>query len=378
MQGQIKKIIVFSISFSFLVFGIMVQSGYGQRSEASTQPASLSDSTKGFIKIICDSISSEAAQIGFDYDQRPVVGILVSDFYNSAGEEIDLGNQIALELRATLNSGKQFHVYGKEHPVSQSLKTSLTSDPPWRVSSQRKFQQNLLNKFAPFPVDLIITGLVSPESGNRLKVTVNLIPFYKPITLVESESRRTDILRKQFFSPDLSTQEIDKGLAVIKISKVEKGRLIVVSLMKIMKSKYPGREILSSKDRAATKIKWDTDEVTEKPLSLKDINCWLDDKELSVIKDWDDIKKKEYYNILSGFGADTIWFEDHVIAGPHSIFFSIPLGPSSKQFKTISKPFSIKSGTTNYLFFSIHSVATGELEVRVRHILDPENRSLPF
>ncbi len=375
-----KKIIIFSISFGFLVLGMMVRSGYAQKSEAPAQPASLSDSTRGFIQKVCDSVSAEAAQLGFDYDQRPVVGILVSDFTNPAGEEIDLGNQIALQLRGTLNKGRQFHVYGSEHPVSQSLKTSIADDPKWSISSQRQrtFQQNLLRNFKSFPVDLIITGQVSPESENRLKVIVNLIPIYRPITLVESESGRTDIRSEQFLSPALSTQELDKGLAVLRIPKVEKGRLVIIALMKIIKSKYPGHEILSSKDRTATKIIWDTEELTKKALSLKDITCWLDDKQLSVIKDWEDFKKKEYYNILSGFGADTFWFDDTIKAGPHSIFFSLTQSASNDRFKTISKPFFIKSGTTNYLFFSIHSDSQGELEVRIRHILDPENRSLPF
>jgi hypothetical protein len=378
MKGQMKKIIFFLMSFGYLFLGIMIQSGYAQKVESPAQPASVSDITKGFIQKVCDSVSLEAAHLGFDYNQRPVVGILVSDFFNPAGEEIDLGNQIALELRASLDKGKQFHVYGNEHPVSQNLRAGLTADPKWSIPSQRNFQQNLLKRFKSFPVDLIITGKVSPEPGNRLKVTVNLIPFYKPISLVESESGRTDIRSEQYLSPVLSTQEIDKGLTVIQIPKVEKGRLVIVALMKIKKSKYPGREILSSKDRTATKIIWDSDELTGKTLSLNDINCWLDDKELTVKKDWEDIKKKEYHNILSGFGADTIWFEDQIKEGPHSIFFSLAQEPSKGRFKTISKPFSIKSGTTNYLFFSIHSDVLGEPEIRIRHILDPENRSLPF
>jgi hypothetical protein len=280
-----------------------------------------------------------------------------------------------LELRGALNKGKQFHVYGKEHPVSQSLKTSITADPKWSVPSQKTFQQNLLKKFKQFPVDLIITGQVSPEPENRIKVTANLIPFYRPISLVESESGRTDIRTEQFLSPVLSSQEINKGLSVIQIPTVIKGRLVIVALIKGEKDKYSKGGHLSS---GGTKIYRDSFGTSGNPLSLNDITCWLDDKELTPVKDWGDFKKKEYLDILSGFGADTIWCDDMITEGPHLIFLSLANTPSKNRFKTFSKSFSIKGGTSNYLFFGVHSDPMGEPEVRVRHIVDPENRSLPF
>ncbi len=332
---------------------------------------------KGFIQNVNQSVSFLAADLGFDYRQRPVVGILVSNFYNPAGEEIEIGNQIASELRATLNKGTQFHVYGKEHPVSQSLKASLTTDPKWSASSQKTFQQNLLKKFKPFPVDLIITGQVSQGPENRIKVMANLIPFYKPISLVEGESGRSDIRTEQFLSPALSLPEMDKALSVIQIPTVAKGRLVIVSLMKMKNGQYSGPGTLSSQDRTTMKSFGESSEIPVKRLSIMDIACcWLDDKELSVVKDWEDFKKKEYHDVLSGFGADTIWFDDMITEGPHSIFISLAQDPSKTRFKTFSKFFSIKGGTSNYLFFSIDSDLLGELEVR--HVIDPENRSLPF
>lgn len=200
MQGPMKKIIVLSIILGFLLLNGMIQTGYAQKADSPSQPANFSELLKGFIQNVNQSVSSLAADLGFDYRQRPVVGILVSDFCNLAGEEIEIGNQIALELRAALNKSKQFHVYGKEHPVNQSLKAGLTADPKWRSSSQRTFQQNLLKKFKPFPVDVIITGQVSQEPENRIRVTVKLIPFYNPISLVESETERTDIRTEQFLA----------------------------------------------------------------------------------------------------------------------------------------------------------------------------------
>jgi hypothetical protein len=382
MQDPMKKLFVLSITIGLLLLGGMIHTGEAQKFETSSSSPStnVSEIMKGFIQNLNQSVSSLAADLGFDYQQRSVVGILVSDFCNPAGEEIEMGNQIALELRTVLNKGKQFHVYGKEHPISQSLKSSLTADITWSTLSQRNFQQNLYKQFKPFPVDLIIIGQVSREPENRIKVTVNLIPFYKPISLVESESVRTDIRTEQFFSPALSPQELDKGLSVIQIPIIAKGRLIIVAAMKMEKGKYPypGLGTLPSQGRTTTKSVLDSHEVVSKALSLNEITGWLDDKELSVVKDWEDFKKKEYHDILGGFGADAIWFDDMIPEGSHSIFFSLAQTPSKNKFKTFSKTFSIKGGTSNYLFFSIYSDPMGEPAVGIRHILDPENRSTPF
>jgi hypothetical protein len=378
MQDPMKKIFVLSLIVGLLMLGGLLQTGEAQKIETSSQSSNFSELIKGLTQNLNQSISSLAAGLGFDYQQRPVVGILVSDFYNPAGEEIEMGNQIALELRTALNKGKQFHVYGKEHPVCQSLRASLTADIKWSTSSQRNFQQNLFKKFKPFPVDLVITGQVSREPDNRIKVTVYLIPFYKPITLVESEKGRTDIRIEQFFSQPLSSQEMDKGLAVIQIPTIAKGHVVIVALMKMEKGKDAGRGTLSSRGGTTTKSAWDSSEIISKALSLNDISCWLDDKELIVIKDWEDFNKKEYHDILGGFGADTIWFDGMITEGAHSIFFSLAQTPSKNRFKTFSKPFSIKGGTSNYLFFSIYLDPMGEPEVRIRHILDPKNKSTPF
>ena len=192
---------------------------------------------------------------------------------------------------------------------------------------------------------------------------------------MESESSRTDIRTEQFLSPSLTSQEINKGLSVIQIPTVAQGRLVIVALIKGEKDKYSGSVPLSSR---GTKIYRDSSGTSGKPLSSDDITCWLDDKELTIVRDWADFKKKEYLDILSGFGADTIWCDTMVTEGPHLIFFSLAQTPTKNRFKTFSKSFSIKGGTSNYLFFSFHSDPVGEPDVRVQHILDINNRSLPF
>jgi len=348
-----KKTFVLSSILVLLLWSGIIQAAETQKVEASSSSPNFSEFLKGLTQQMNQSVSSLAADLGFDYQERPIVGILVSDFYNTKGEEIEIGNQIALELRGALNRGNQFHVYGKDHPVSQSLKASLQADLPWSTLSQRNFQQILYKKFKLFPVDLIIIGQVSQESETRLKVTTKLIPFYKPISLVESERARTDIRTEHFFSSPLSSQEMEKGLSVIQIPTVAKGRLVILASLK--------------------------PQISPKALSLNNINCWLDDKEISVVKEWEDFnKKKEYHDILGGFGAETLWFDDVVVEGPHSFFLSLAQSTAKNKFKNFSKPFFIKRGTSNYLLFSISLDATGEPDLKIRYILDPENRSTPF
>ena len=106
MQGQMKKIILLSIILGFLLVNGMIQIGEAQKVEPPSQSTHFSELIRGFIQNLNQSVSSLAADLGFDYMQRPVVGILVSNFYNPAGEEIEMGNQIALELRVALNKGK--------------------------------------------------------------------------------------------------------------------------------------------------------------------------------------------------------------------------------------------------------------------------------
>ncbi len=135
-----KKFFVSSLIFGFLVLLGFIQTGYCQQAQDLFTPSNPGDIKNRFIKNLVQSVSYQAADIAFDYTRRPVIGILVADFSNTSGEEIVLGNEIAAELRATLNKEKQFHVYGKEHPVSQSLKMTLAKDPQWSGASQRKFQ----------------------------------------------------------------------------------------------------------------------------------------------------------------------------------------------------------------------------------------------
>lgn len=379
MRDQMKNFLFFVVAFFGLFgWGGTMGTASAQQSAAPVNQPNPQETQTAFIQKLTRAVSFRAAHLIFDYQKRPVIGVLIADFDNPSGEEIVIGDEIATAIRAALDKEKQFHVYGKEHPAGQSLKTSIASDPPWRVTSQRNFQQDLVKNYKAFPVDLVITGRVSPTPENQLKVTVNLIPFYEPINLVETESGRSDISTEQFLGPILSPQEISRALTVIRRPQVPKGRLVIVSLMVKEKGRSPEPDKNSSPVIASRILSEAVQDPGLKTKSKSDFTCWLDDKELTIITDWEGSKKKEYHDILSGFSADTIWFDNGIEEGPHSIFFSFSKIPPKNQYKTLSKSFSVKKGTTNYLFFTILSDTSAEPEVRVRYIIDPLNKALPF
>ena len=104
----------------------------------------------------------------------------------------------------------------------------------------------------------------------------------------------------------------------------------------------------------------------------------MDDKEIKPLSDWAESKKKDYIEILSGFRAERIWYDQPVEEGSHSVFFSILTNPSKNQYKTFKQRFSVKSGTSNYLYLTVSQDGKGGAEIQVRHIIDPENRRVPF
>jgi hypothetical protein len=377
MPGLIKKNLAVIISVGFMFWGGSVQTGYAQQKEPPKRQANPADPAADFIQKVNRTVSLRAAQLAFDLNKRPVIGILVADFSNGSGEEIVIGDQIGSKMRAFLNRNSQFNVYGREDPLSQSLRASLTADPQWSAASQRKFQQFISKKFKSSPVDLVVTGQVLPEMGDRLKVLVNIIPFYEPINLVESESGRTDIHKEQFVSPTFPLPEIVKDFSVIQQPQKQTGRLVIVSLLPIAQAKtllsvQPGEGAPNLALNAPSQAD------TWKLKSLNDLGCWLDDNGLTVLTDWEDSKKKDYYDILSGLKANTIWFDDLVAEGTHSLFLGVSMNSQKDGYRSFLRSFSVKSGTSNYLFFSLYSDMRGEPGIRLHYVTDPENRPLPF
>lgn len=381
MRGQMKKNLISILFLIVVLLGGALQNSFGQQGERLLKSAKPGDSKQTFIQNLIQSISSQAANLAFDYHFRPVIGVLVADFTDPSGQEIVLGNEIASGLRATLHKGQQFHVYGREHPICQSLRLEIAKDPQWTSASQRVYKKTLIQEFPGSPVDLIITGqlMKTSETGDQLKIEVSLIPFHKSITRVEGETGRSDILKQQFLSPVLPPQEIISALTVIKSPIIPKGRLIVVSLINperikelSLESKPPRRTPSAPKDSVVlTEASW-------KIGSLREIACWVDDKECSTIQDWQDSKKKEYINIVSGLGADTIWFDEWIPEGTHSFFLSLARDASKNRYKTFLNTFAIKGGTSNYLFFFFQKDPLGDPKLQIQYITDPQSRSWAF
>lgn len=361
-----------------LLSGLPWQKGLAQKADSPPAISPPSGPVQDFVRSLCFSVSMKAAEMGFDYRARPVIGVVVADFAGPAGEEIELGNFIGYELRAALARGNQFHVYGKDHPVSQSLKADLLADPNWSAASQRAFQQNLWRKFKPFPVDLVITGRVSPEAGNRIKAVVKLIPFVQPITLVESESGRVGVVQEQFLSPSLQPDEVSRGLQVVQTPTKARGRLVILSSLRIKKSKYSTSTLPASGTAQAIIPESGLWEDTPVSLPETEFHCWLNDRELTMIKDWKEIRRKDYYNLLSGFEADAFWFDDMVEEGRHLLFFSLAQHPSLNRYVTFSESVTVTGGTSHYVYFFLVSDPYGEPQLRIRQVVDPKNQPLPF
>jgi len=368
------------ISSLLIVWGFLVV-GYGQEIRSVAPAIQTNKTLNGFIQKVVQAVSYRAADLGYDYTQRPVIGVLAADFSSPAGEEIELGNEIGAALRAALNKGKQFHVYGKDHPVSQNLKTVLQTDPQWSGATQRRFQQRLGEYFKPFPVDLIITGQVSKETageGEFIKCQVQLSPFMETITAVEGESGRTNLRTEEFVSPILSKEFLKQPFAPLKAQVVPKGRLVVLALLKSEKGRSGLSDSRAAEDRTVLKRGGLFPDNSWKLGSLKEILCWLDDTQLASQQNWPEDKKKNYYNLLSGLNADTIWFDEMVVEGRHSFFVSLAKGPLKNQYKTFSTALAVKGGQSHYVYFTLQADAYGEPQIQIELITDSENRPLPF
>ena len=323
------------------------------------------------------SISTLAVNTSYDYSLRPVIGIIVSDFRDDQGREIAIGRDIAAWLREGMNREKQLYVYGSRHPAVKSLESVMAIDSRFKPVWQRRFQDYLSTQFNNIQIDLILTGVVVKETEDRLKITATLFPFFKKVRLVETELEKRSFIQIDFLSPSLTSSEMDSALSVL-----PKGRLVVLAHLN---PKFEQNDSLAGPDQGKQSY------ITKKPGSgsLKsrwefksphDLSIWLDDgnKKLSLIKikDWPEWKEKEYEDLFSGFETDTLWFDEPLAEGIHSLFFS--LSPDKDNFKTFSKPIQIKAGVTHYLIFSFGSDLLGKPDMFFKFVVDTQMRPLPF
>ncbi|MBI5585009.1 MAG: hypothetical protein HY892_14450 [Deltaproteobacteria bacterium] len=106
--------------------------------------------------------------------------------------------------------------------------------------------------------------------------------------------------------------------------------------------------------------------------------CWLDKQELFVFEESQISNLKDYYyNVLSGFEVDQIWFDADVKDGEHLLAFSVfPVNTLNK--KAVSYPFRLKAGATTYLVVSVVSQPQKDPEVSIKMVVDPQNKVYPF
>jgi hypothetical protein len=348
----------------------------GNTLEAPSGPVSFTWMQTELIPQMMQSISTTAVNTAYDYSQRPVIGIIISDFRDDQGREIAIGREIAACLRAALNKENQFYVYGSRHPVHQSLESVMALDPSFKPVWQKRFQEYLSKNFSNVQIDLILTGMVAKETENHLKITAHLVPLFKKIRLIETEFEKRNSTQAVFISPSLSPSDMDKAFRVY-----PKGRLVILAHLE---PKFEQTDPVQGTAQAKpTKIKKTGAGALQSRWEFKspnDLNIWLDEgiKKLSLIpiKGWPDWKEKEYEDLFSGFEADTLWFDEPLEEGPHSLFFS--LSPVKDQYKTFFRTIDIKAGVTHYLFFQTGSPLPGNPELVFKFIIDPKRRPLPF
>jgi hypothetical protein len=342
---------------------------------AYLSPAEAASPDSAFFQDVFQKVSKQAAGLGFDYYQRPVVKMAVFDFQDATGKEIRFGRDLADFLRLKGGQEKQFFIYGGEDPLVNTLRSYLQKDPQFKTGVQRAFQDS--TAFSRSPVDIVITGHILKEEDSRLTVRVNLIPLFKRVSAVEGELNRRNYTSLTFLSPRLTAEEMQQALTVLEKPKRKLSRLIILSHLESAGSQGREKEenFLTGSFPAKgkdffKKESWQLERVN-------DLAFWLDEKEIKILKaeDWEDSRKRLYHDVLSGFKAGQIWFDNDLAPGEHSLVVSLPVNGS---YKTFIRSFLVREDTTYYLYFSVITNNRKEPVLQVRYIADASNTLLPF
>jgi hypothetical protein len=215
---------------------------------------------------------------------------------------------------------------------------------------------------------------------------VTLIPFFKPLTPVEIEADSLPFPQLSYLTPPLTDEEHKAVLAKPKTERSAAaatphyGRLIVLSNYLLEKPREQERRYLGTLESSAS-----SSEKIPGPLlrqvdlgNPQDLTCWLDKQELYLFEEGQITNFKDYYhNVLSGFGADQVWFDAEVKGGDHQLAFSVFPGNSLHK-KAVSYPFKLKPGATTFLVVSVVSRPQKDPDIAVRMIVDPDNKGYPF
>jgi hypothetical protein len=235
------------------------------------------------------------------------------------------------------------------------------------------------------PIHLIVAGEIQRIEGQQLQINITLIPFFQQLKPVEMEAERLLFPQLSFLTPRLNEEEIKQALAKPgpedrAATPSNYGRLIVLSNYLLEKPREQERRYLGTIESAVTSNEKGQTTVPRQ-INLgppQDLTCWLDKQELFVFEERQIADLKDYYhNILSGFGADQIWFDAEVKAGEHHLAFSVfPVNGLYK--KAVSFPFTLKPGATTFLIIQVVAQPQKDPDVSIKMVVDPENRGYPF
>ena len=252
---------------------------------------------------------------------------------------------------------------------------------PYQVSRLQELVPVVFKK----PIHLIVAGEIRKTDENQLQINVTIIPFYQQLKPVEMEAERLSFPQLSFLSSKMTDEEIKQALAKPKSEKSLAinpgyGRLVILSNYLLEKPREQERRYLGTLE--ATRPSYEKEQGSSlRQLNLgdpQDLTGWLDKQELFIFEERQIGNLKDYYyNILSGFGADHIWFDADVKGGDHQLAFSVfPVNTLNK--KAVSYPFRLTPGTTTYLVVTVVSQPQKDPDVSIRMVVDPDNRVYPF
>jgi hypothetical protein len=381
MQKSSKALFMLSIGICVILAGNTA--GFSADSSSLPFASPAFKNLEPFYKEILRQVAERSADLAYNYDTRPLIRTIIMDFHDPSGQEIAVGQELSAYLRSGLDRENQFFIYGREQ-IRRSLGHFFQVSQGMKPSQVSRLQEVVPVVFKQ-PIHLIVAGEIRKTEANQLQVDVTLIPFFKPLKPVEMEAERLLFPRISFLSPKLGDEEIKQALAKPNSDQHTPinplyGRLIILSNYLLEKPREQERRYLGTLESSRPSSERGP-EVSLKQVNLgdpQDLLCWLDKQELFIFEERQIGNFKDYYhNILSGFGADQIWFDAEVIGGDHQLAFSIfPVNALNK--KAVSYPFQLKPGSTTYLVVSVVAQPQKDPEVSIRVVVDPDSRTYPF
>jgi hypothetical protein len=381
MQKFIKYLFIFSIGISMTVAGN--KTGFASDSSAGPFASPAFKDLNPLYQEILKQVAERSADLAYNYDTRPLIRTVIMDFHDPSGLEIAVGNDLSAYLRSGLDLENQFYIYGREQ-IRRSLGHFIQVNKgikPYMVSRLQELVPIVFKK----QIHLIVAGEIRKTDENQLLINVTLIPFYQQLRPVEMEAESLSFPQLSFLSPKMTDEEIKQALAKPKSEKSLAinpgyGRLIILSNYLLEKPREQERRYLGTLE-ATRPSSEKGPEGALRHLNMgdpQDLTGWLDKQELFVFEERQIGNLKDYYhNLLSGFGADHIWFDAEVKGGDHLLAFSVfPVNALTK--KAVSSPFRLTPGATTYLLVRVVSQPQKDPDVSIRIVVDPDNQVYPF